>query len=138
MAGKSLRISIDGRDYDILPEEVEVKTQAKAGFAVAEEGAYVAALVTELTPELVHEGLAREFVRRVQDLRKQADLDVADRIELYVSATPALKSAIEAYKDYVTGETLAVELKFTKAPKEAHTAEDKFEQEKVTFGIVKS
>jgi isoleucyl-tRNA synthetase len=138
MAGKSLRISIDGRDYDILPEEVEVKTQAKAGFAVAEEGAYVAPLVTELTPELVHEGLAREFVRRVQDLRKQADLDVADRIELYVSATPALKSAIEAYKDYVTGETLAVELKFTKAPKEAHTAEDKFEQEKVTFGIVKS
>ena len=57
---------------------------------------YVAALVTELTPELVQEGLAREFVRRVQDLRKSADLDVADRIELFVEASAGLRSAIEA------------------------------------------
>ena len=69
-----------------MPDEVEVKAQAKEGFAVAEEGAYVAALVTELTPELVQEGLAREFVRRVQDLRKSTELDVADRINLFVVA----------------------------------------------------
>ena len=59
-------------------DEVEVKAQAKEGFAVAEDGAYVAALVTDLTPELVAEGLSREFVRRVQDLRKSAELDVAE------------------------------------------------------------
>ena len=71
ISGGSMKVNVDGQDYDILPDEVEVKAQAKAGFAVAEEGAYVAALVTELTPELVQEGLAREFVRRVQDLRKE-------------------------------------------------------------------
>ena len=52
---------------------------------MASEGAYLAALVTDLTPELEQEGLAREFVRRVQDLRKQADLDIADRITVFLS-----------------------------------------------------
>jgi isoleucyl-tRNA synthetase len=79
---------------------------AKEGFAVAEEGAYVAALVTDLTPELVAEGLAREFVRRAQDLRKTADLDVSDRIELFVEASAGLKSAIETHADYIKAETL--------------------------------
>ncbi len=92
---------------------MEVRAQAKEGFAVANDGAYLAALVTDLTPELVREGLAREFVRRVQDLRKTADLDVADRIRVYVTATPGLKEAIEANRDYVNTETLTVELIFS-------------------------
>ncbi len=91
VGGGSVKVDVDGQTYDILPDEVEVKAQAKEGFAVAEEGAYVAALVTELTPELVQEGLAREFVRRVQDLRKSAELDVADRIKLFVSASANLE-----------------------------------------------
>jgi isoleucyl-tRNA synthetase len=136
LAGESLKVTADEQDYDILPDEVEVKAQAKEGFAVAEDGAYVAALVTELTPELAAEGLAREFVRRVQDLRKSAELDVADRIELYVEASAGLKSAVEAHKDYITGETLAVVLKFEAPPPGASGSEDEFEGEKVVFGFV--
>ena len=81
-------LQVEGQEFEILPDEVEVRLEARSGLAVAAEGAYVAALDTELTPELVREGLAREFVRRLQELRKQADLDVADRIRLFVSATP--------------------------------------------------
>jgi isoleucyl-tRNA synthetase len=136
LAGESLKVTADEQDYDILPDEVEVKAQAKEGFAVAEDGAYVAALVTELTPELAAEGLAREFVRRVQDLRKSAELDVADRIELYVEASAGLKSAVEAHKDYITGETLAVVLKFEAPPPGASRSEDEFEGETVVFGFV--
>ncbi|MBN1451977.1 MAG: isoleucine--tRNA ligase [Anaerolineales bacterium] len=136
LAGESLKVKVEGQDYEVLPEEVEVKAQAKEGFAVAEDGPYVAALVTELTPELVAEGQAREFVRRVQDLRKSAELDVADRIELYVEASAGLRSAIEAHKDYITGETLAVVLKFEAPPSDASKAEDEFDGEKVTFGLV--
>jgi isoleucyl-tRNA synthetase len=136
LAGESLKVTTDGQDYDILPGEVEVKAQAKEGFAVAEDGAYVAALVTELTPELAAEGLAREFVRRVQDLRKNAELDVADRIELYVEASAGLKSAVEAHKEYITGETLAVALKFEVPPSGASKSEDEFEGERVAFGFV--
>ncbi|HAY85115.1 MAG TPA: isoleucine--tRNA ligase, partial [Chloroflexi bacterium] len=87
LAGQSIKVKADGQEYDIQPDEVEVKAQAKEGFAVAEDGAYVAALVTDLTPELVAEGLAREFVRHIQDLRKSAEMDVADRIELFVEAS---------------------------------------------------
>jgi isoleucyl-tRNA synthetase len=136
LAGESLKVTTDGQDYDILPGEVEVKAQAKEGFAVAEDGAYVAALVTELTSELAAEGLAREFVRRVQDLRKNAELDVADRIELYVEASAGLKSAVEAHKEYITGETLAVALKFELPPSGASKSEDEFEGERVAFGFV--
>lgn len=137
LEGKSLKVQVDGQSYDVLPEEVEVKALAKEGFSVAEEGAYVAALVTELTPELVQEGLAREFVRRVQDLRKSADLDVADRIELFVEASAGLRSAIEAHKDYITAETLTSNLVFGSPPAGASVVEDGFEGEKVTVGLMK-
>ena len=99
--GHTLLVSVEGRAYKILPEEVEVRTEAKSGFTVASEGAYLAALKTDLTPELVSEGLAREFIRHVQDLRKQAGLDIADRIYLYVEATPRLAEAIQSHQQYV-------------------------------------
>jgi isoleucyl-tRNA synthetase len=130
-------VRANGGTYEVLPEEVEVKAVAKEGFAVAEEGAYVAALVTELTPELVQEGLAREFVRRVQDLRKTAELDVADRIELFVEASKGLRSAIQAYQDYIMAETLASQLAFERPPAEAAIDQASFDDEKVTVGLVK-
>ena len=132
-----MRVELDGEGFDILPEEVEVKSLAKEGFAVAEEGSYVAALVTELTPELVNEGLAREFVRRVQDFRKESGLDVADRIRLYLEASPKLKEAIMAHQVYITGETLTVDLSFAAAPKKANQITDTFEGETVTIGLMK-
>jgi len=136
--GGSVKVNVDGQDYDILPDEVEVKAQAKEGFAVAEEGAYVAALITELTPELVQEGRAREFVRRVQDLRKSTELDVADRINLFVVASTSLKSAIEAHREYITSETLSLSLNFTDPPGNASSVEDNFDEEKVKIGLVKA
>ena len=94
--------------------------------------------MTDLTPELVREGLAREFVRRVQDLRKTADLDVADRIKVNVVATPALKEVIEANREYITAETLTVELNYAEPVPESATASDEFDGEKVTIGLVKA
>jgi len=138
LANQPLKVTLDGQDYDILPEEVEVHAQAKEGFAVANEGAYLAALVTELTPELVREGLAREFVRRVQDLRKTADLDVADRIKVFVTASDGLKDAIEAHRDYVTTETLTIDLKYAPSPAGAATTQDEFDGETLAVGLVKA
>jgi isoleucyl-tRNA synthetase len=134
----SMKVVADGQTYDILPDEVEVKAQAKEGFAVAEEGAYVAALVTELTPELIQEGLAREFVRRVQDLRKSSELDVSDRIHLFVVASANLKNAIESNRDYITNETLSTVLDFSEPPAGASLVEDDFDGEKVKVGLKKA
>jgi len=137
-SGQPVQVTMDGIEYGILAEEVEVKAQAKSGFAVAEDGAYVAALVTDLTPELVAEGLAREFVRRVQDLRKTADLDVSDRIDLFIEASAGLKTAVEAHRDYITAETLTKSMTFATPPADAAVVEDEFEGEKVKVGLLKS
>jgi isoleucyl-tRNA synthetase len=138
LSGQPLKVTANGETFDILPAEVEVRADAKSGFAVAAEGAYLAALVIELTPDLVREGQAREFVRRVQDLRKTADLDVADRIKVYVTATPGLKEAIEANQEYVTAETLTVELNFADPVPGSAQVTDEFDGEKVTVGLVKA
>jgi isoleucyl-tRNA synthetase len=138
LAGQTIHVEVNGNGYDLLPEDVEVRVQAKSGYAVAAEGAYVAALVTELTPELVQEGLAREFVRRVQDLRKTADLEIADRIHVYYMATPGLLEAVDAFKDYVMGETLAVDLTPGLLPEGTASVEDEFDKEKVSIGLKKA
>lgn len=138
LAGQPVQVTSEGMEYNILPDEVEVRAQAQEGFAVANDGAYLAALVTELTPDLVSEGLAREFVRRVQDLRKTADLDVADRIRVYVTASEKLRNAIEANRDYVMAETLTIELSFVIPDNLLATTKDEFDGEKVTLGLKKA
>ncbi len=137
MAGQNLVIQVNSETIEILPEEVEIRAQARAGFAVASEGGYLAALITDLTSELVQEGLAREFVRRVQDLRKQADLDIAERIRVYYEASPGLEQAIEAFKEYIMGETLALEMLAAPAPAGVLSAADEFDGEKLTIALEK-
>ncbi len=138
LAGNPLAVTVEGQDYQILPDEVEVRAQAKSGFSVASEGALMAALVTDLTPELEREGLAREFVRRVQDLRKQAEFEIADRIRIYYEATPKLTGALEAFREYVMNETLAVELLSQELPHGIPTTSDAFDGEEVKVALAKS
>jgi len=135
LAGEQVEVTLSGETLSLLPEEVEVRIQAKEGFSVASEGAYVAALVTELTAELVEEGLAREFVRRLQDLRKTADLDIADRIKVVFTATPGLGRAIKSNLAYIKSETLAVELSEGLIPSSWVQMEDEFDNEKVTIAL---
>jgi isoleucyl-tRNA synthetase len=127
LAGQAVQVIVDGDWLDILPEEVEVRAEARSGLAVASEGAYLAALQTTLTPELARAGLAREFIRRVQDLRKQAELEVAASIRLYVTATPDLMTALLEHQEYILGETLATEFIQAEPPPGAIVAEAWFD-----------
>ncbi len=136
--GQTVEVEVNGESLAILPEEVEVRAQAREGYAVASEGATLAALVTDLTPVLVQEGLAREFVRRVQDLRKQADLDISDRIRLAYQASSGLAAAVESFKDYIQGETLTVELASAAPLDGMAVVSDEFDGESVTIGIAKA
>lgn len=133
--GKPVELPLDGETLTILPEEVEVRVQAREGYAVAAEGAYLAALVTELSPGLVREGLAREFVRRVQDLRKTADLQISDRIRLYFQATPVLAEAVVEFQDYIMAETLTVNLTNAEPPAASVATQAEFDGEQMTIGI---
>ena len=93
------------------PDEVNVRLEAASGFAIAQDAGLVVALDTVLSSDLKAEGRAREIVHRVQTLRKEAGLNVADRIQLEFAADEELASVLEAFGDYVRRETLAVGLK---------------------------
>jgi isoleucyl-tRNA synthetase len=134
-AGESIEVKVNGEKFDILPEEVEVKVEAKEGFSTASEGSYLAALTIELTNELELEGLAREFVRRVQNVRKEADLSVNERIEVQYSSSMRLAEAVEFHQGYISEETLATSLKQTKKPVGNFTEEYTFGDENLVVAI---
>ena len=135
-SGGNLTLSVDGQTIDLAPDEVIVNPQPKSGFAVAFEGGVVVALDTVITPELRAEGLAREFVRRVQDLRKTGGFDISDRVVTYYTASADLAEAISKFGDYIKGETLSVDLVSGAAPAGASTSEDKFDGETLSLGLV--
>jgi len=137
LEGKSVTVTVDGENYEILPEEVEVRANAHTGFVVATSGSSIAALETTLTPELVKEGLAREFVRRIQDLRKTAGLEISDRIAVIYEASPLLAEAIHENAEYIQAETLAVSLLAGNVPAEWDCVEDQFDQQTVKAGLQK-
>jgi isoleucyl-tRNA synthetase len=77
-------------------------------------------------------------VRRVQDLRKQSEFDIADRIYMHVNASENLAQAIQEYQDYIMGETLTLELRSDEPPPEAATATFEFDGEQAKVGLVKA
>jgi isoleucyl-tRNA synthetase len=108
--GEPLRLTVDGETVELAPDEVQVMAAPRRGYAVAEELGYLAALDTEITPELRDEGLAREFVHRVQTMRKNAGFDIADYITTTYTAGGRLAAALERHAAYVAAETLSRKL----------------------------
>ena len=138
LAGENIEVELNGEVYAIQPDEVEVRANAHSGYTVATEAANIAALVTDLTPELVKEGLAREFVRHVQDLRKTAGLEISDRIEVCCQADALLSEAIRDNLDYIMGETLCLSLKEAPVPADWPQVSDSFDDVTVTVGLKKA
>lgn len=99
-------------DVEIGEEDVLVTRTPKEGLVVASEGAIVAGLDTMLDDDLIKEGLAREFVSRVQSMRKAADFNVTQRIALAVECDEEVKNALTTHLDYVKNETLSLEVEF--------------------------
>jgi isoleucyl-tRNA synthetase len=96
-------------DEPLPADDFLVETEASEGFACAEEAGYLVELDTALSEELIDEGVARELVRSVQDARKQAGLEVSDRIVLGISGTAGVAKALAQHRDYVMAETLATD-----------------------------
>jgi isoleucyl-tRNA synthetase len=110
-AGERVRLEVQGIGaVDLGPEEVGVVEEPVTGWRVVRDGATSVALDLEVSPQLRLEGLARDLVRAVQDLRKEAGLRVEDRIELAVKAEGEVAEALAAHRDYLVSETLAVTL----------------------------
>ncbi len=107
--GDSFTIEVEGEVLQLGADDVLIETSSAEGYACAEDSGFLTALDTSLDEVLINEGLAREVVRSIQDARKQAGLDVSDRIVLGVSGSAAIEQALAQHRDYVMNETLAVE-----------------------------
>ena len=107
------KVPFECEGFTITEEDVIVTRTPKDDLVVASQGAIVVGLETALTPELIAEGNAREFVSHVQSMRKEADFEVVQRIAVTVSCDAEMKAALEAYLDYVRNEILAVSVTIT-------------------------
>jgi isoleucyl-tRNA synthetase len=104
---RRLGVQVNGADHDLEPDDVSLVMEPLEGYQVEAESGRAVALALELDDELRREGLAREIVRAVQNTRKDAGLEVTDRIELGLGGDDELIAAAREHEDYVAGETLA-------------------------------
>jgi isoleucyl-tRNA synthetase len=106
-------LSIDGEQVILQLAEVEITSEDIPGWTVANKGALTVALDITVTPELEQEGNAREFVNRIQKIRKDSGFQLTDRIEVKVAASNGLKNSLAQFNDYICAEILADKLEFT-------------------------
>ena len=119
--GGRVGISVDGHDHELDADDLLLAMQPLEGYQLEREGSHAVALELELDDDLVREGLAREIVHAVQNARKTAGLEVADRIELSLGGDDELLDAARAFEAYLTGETLAVAVTYDGAAGEPAT-----------------
>lgn len=103
-------IHFEGHEYEITKNEVDILHEEKEGLAVQTDGNLTVALDTHLTQELIEEGFAREFINRVQNMRKDAGFEVTERIRIQYTGGSVLAAAIQNQKKYIMAETLSVDI----------------------------
>ncbi|MFN5323481.1 MAG: isoleucine--tRNA ligase [Bacteroidota bacterium] len=106
----SLAVDLESGPFTLVPEDVEVSSQDVPGWEVNSNGRLTVALDTTITPALKNEGIARELVNRVQNIRKDKGFEVTDRISLVISHHPEVKAAVEQNMEYICSEILASSL----------------------------
>lgn len=105
---ESIKMSIDNTTYDITKDMVDIRISSKEGFKAMVVGNNFVILNTVITKELENEGLARETISKVQQLRKTMNFDITDRINMYIDATSEYKENIKDYLDMIKDETLTI------------------------------
>ena len=106
-ANSAFDLRLSTFDYTLLPEDVEILTEDMPGWLVVNNGVLTIALDIELTPELIEEGIARELINRLQNLRKSSGLEITDRIDVQIIRNEAINTAIEHCKEYIASQILA-------------------------------
>ena len=104
---EKLVLQIDGENHALTLEEVEISTQDIPGWLVATEAGVTVALDVSISDDLKREGIARELVNRIQNLRKDSGLEVTDKIALQIKSHEAINAAIQNNLEYICAETLA-------------------------------
>jgi isoleucyl-tRNA synthetase len=133
--GEAVEVDLEGATVEVLPEEADILPVQVEGYSVVEEPGLLVGVSTEITSELEREGLARDVVRRIQALRKEADFEIDDTIETYYSGDPGVQEIFEAEGEYIKAETLSVRLVKGDAPGGAYREEYDIDGKKLILGL---
>lgn len=114
--GGTLRLEVESQPFELAPDDIIVSYEGPPSLKCSLDNGTFMALDTELTPELLREGIARDFNRLVQDQRKAMDLQVSDRIAIFYHSSDRIAEAISAHSEYLRNELLAKQLEFSPAP----------------------
>jgi len=130
-------LNINGQDITILENELDVRAQDKEGFCAEGEGGYYVVLDTTITPELMLEGIARELVSKVQNMRKEAGFAVEDKICLYCVGDDIINKAIEVHGEEIKSDTLSVAIEKIVPPADSFAKEQDINGHKANIGVKK-
>jgi isoleucyl-tRNA synthetase len=106
----TMKIDVNGQSYDLTSEDIEILSEDIPGWLVINDGPLTVALDTTLSDDLVKEGIARELVNRIQNMRKGLDFNVTDKVNVTLKGDERIASCIEAFGDYIKSEVLANEI----------------------------
>ncbi|MCM1293730.1 MAG: isoleucine--tRNA ligase [Bacteroides sp.] len=129
----SVELTIDGESRHIDLTDVEVISEDIPGWLVANEGNLTVALDVTLSPELVNEGIAREIVNRIQNVRKSRGYDITDRIRLTFASSDTIKNVLDTFGDYIARQVLADEIHTVPALDPAAAGVEKFELDEMNI-----
>jgi isoleucyl-tRNA synthetase len=110
LQGIAYCLHLPSGDVSLEPSDYEVSSEDMPGRLVATEGRLTIALDITVTPELRNEGVARELVNRIQNLRKDSGFEVTDKITAYIENLPEVAEAVQGFRDYIASQTLAREI----------------------------
>lgn len=131
----SISFNIDGQDFTVESSDVEILSDDIPGWLVGNEGRVTIALDITITDELRKEGIAREMVNRIQNIRKSKDFEITDRINIKISSNKLFDDAITEFNQYISGQVLADSISIEQSSFEDEVDID---EEKVTLSITKS
>lgn len=123
-ANGALAVQLSTMEYTLLPEDADILTEDMPGWLVANDGLLTIALDVELTPALIEEGIARELVNRIQNLRKASGLEITDRIAVQIERQDAINDAVLHFSDYIASQVLANSIELADNLQDAALIED--------------
>jgi len=133
--GLPVTLEMEGESIELTPAEILVSTEPAPGLAVAADKYLTVAVDSALTPELRLEGLARELVRRIQDMRKKADFQIEDRISTWYQTEGDLAEVFQVWGEYIAAETLTTRLQAGVAPEGAYVESHAVDSVQVLIGL---
>ena len=132
-----MTLSVDGAELPVTLADFESTSEDMPGWLVATEGKLTVALDITVTEELKREGVARELINRIQNIRKESGFEVTDRVKVVIEKKPLVEGAVTDFADYIASQTLALEVKLAAEEEGTFTNEVEIDEEPIRIGVTR-